>query len=112
MSNAIDGTNHATSRPFAIAYTTASTAETGIVRGSYLMCASTDCVAKFGATGLTAAAALGSTQPAAAATFSVQFFAGQERAVDLEGDLFVRVIGNTASGTLTIQGPIGRSANP
>jgi hypothetical protein len=112
MSTAIDGTNYATIRPFTIDFTTASTAEQAIAAGSYVLCATQDCVVKFGATGLTAAAALAATQPAAAATFSIQLRANILWPIDLGPSLFVRVIGNTAAGKLDVTGPLARTENP
>jgi hypothetical protein len=113
MSNAIDGTNYATIRPFTVDFTSgASTNEQSIVSGSYVLCATQDCVVKFGATGLTAAAALASTQPSAAATFSIQLRANIPWAIDLAPDLYLRVYGNTAAGKLDVHGPIGRAAQP
>lgn len=115
MTAAIDGTNYGGLRSFAPTFTTASTAEIAIAPGSYWFCASQDCNVKFGITGVGAATALATTQPlvTGATGKTLPLLALQKEPVDIVADgAFFRVIGLTASGTLTINGPISAATNP
>jgi hypothetical protein len=114
MTAAIDGTNYGGLRSYEPTFTTASTAEIAVAAGSYELCADVDCYVKVGLTGMAAAAVLVTTQPAvtAATAQTLRLFAGQKEPIDFGAGAFIRIIGKTASGTLTINGPINASTNP
>lgn len=111
--NATVGSNYDRCRSFAPTYTASSTAEAAIARGSYEVCASTDAVLRLGVTGMGAATTLPTSQPAEASRVAMfQLFAGQRTILDVDFDsAFFRVIGVTASGTLTFNGPLASSTN-
>lgn len=113
MSNAIDGTNVGQCRSFEPTYTASSTAEAAIGPGSYFVTATTDAVLKIGVTGMGAAAALPTTQPAAGSpNQEIRLYAGIGFPLDIDFDAaFFRVIGVTAAGAISFVGPLGRSSN-
>jgi hypothetical protein len=106
--SAIDGTNMNGLRAFEVAFTTASTTEKAVAKGSYTLQADVDCYVKVGVTGMSDAATLTTSQPAltAATAKTMRLFAGQAKPWDVVDDVtFIKIIGKTASGTLTIEGP-------
>lgn len=112
-SNAITGSNYAGCRSFEVAFTGTSTTEASLARGSYEVCASADCYLRLGRTGMAAAAALPSSQPAANASVPlIRLYAGQRIPLDVTDDLtFFRVIQASAGGTLTFNGPLLATSN-
>lgn len=111
--NAATGSSYAACRSFEVAYTTSSTAEQAVPRGSYELCASTDCYLRLGRTGVAAAAALPSTAPAEGSpNATIRLFAGQRQMLDVtDGATVFRAIGATAGGTLTFNGPLLAASN-
>lgn len=114
MSNAIDGSNYHACRSFEITASSASTSETALARGSYEVCATQDAYLKLGRTGMGAAAALPSTQPAASsANATIRLYANQRVPLDVMDDLtFVRAIrqGST-DAVIAFHGPLLQASN-
>lgn len=114
MTAAIDGANYLQCRSFEVATSNVSTAAVALARGSYELCATTDCYIKFGISTMSAAVALTGTQPLRSDNSgqTIRLYALQKTPLDIPSDsIYFRVIRASADGVLTFNGPITLAPN-